>query len=448
MSPLPILPKDASTDLDTPDLVGQGSVSKKNTVPLLIAKNGIHKAPNQPKKGDHAQADIRGKRRLTMPGEDLVIGLDPKKYPTGRISRAVLEFSGNDWMCKTLLAHRMVSVIQAVMRGVIVRKWFRASLMEASSRIGDRAYFKRLAAIGSSAKDVGQGGESMDILAQQVRQEEEYDAIDTIRRQRRQGPEGINIDEVKLLEQRFTRIGKEKAQSGKAYKEMTEHVITTGIPRKRTKSVVHFTENIFIPRCVHYNPFSQKYIACPEDRKAARKIQAALESNKPEPRAPNRLLNAFLASPQRNVLLAEAAAQRKATSKCRGNELDEVDSVSDWTDFDEEELESLPMNPAPIYHLTNEQAAEGEKNALQHGHYRSMCKLDSSNTQRTLQALETRLAGIRTLHTEPFNAETMELPPDLIKDLLVQKFASNTARLRVPVYKSVHVAVTEAAANS
>lgn len=69
---------------------------------------------------------------------------------------------------QTLLAHRMVSVIQAVMRGVVVRKWFRASLMEASSRIGDRAYFKRLAAIGSSAKDVGQGGESMDILAQQV----------------------------------------------------------------------------------------------------------------------------------------------------------------------------------------------------------------------------------------------------------------------------------------
>lgn len=35
-----------------------------------------------------------------MPGEDLVIGLDPKKYPTGRISRAILDFSGNDWMCK------------------------------------------------------------------------------------------------------------------------------------------------------------------------------------------------------------------------------------------------------------------------------------------------------------------------------------------------------------
>lgn len=53
-------------------------------------------------------------------------------------------------------------------------------------------------------------------------------SADTIRRQRREGPDSINIDEVKLLEQRFTRIGKEKAQSGKAYKEMTEHVITTG----------------------------------------------------------------------------------------------------------------------------------------------------------------------------------------------------------------------------
>lgn len=38
----------------------------------------------------------------------------------------------------------------------------------------------------------------------------------------------IGLEGVKLLEQRFTRIGKEKAQSGHAYKEMTEHVITTG----------------------------------------------------------------------------------------------------------------------------------------------------------------------------------------------------------------------------
>lgn len=69
---------------------------------------------------------------------------------------------------QTLLAHRMVSVIQALMRGVIVRKWFRASLMEASSRISDRVYFKRLAAIGCSSGSAGPGGDKLDILGKQV----------------------------------------------------------------------------------------------------------------------------------------------------------------------------------------------------------------------------------------------------------------------------------------
>lgn len=105
---------------------------------------------------------------------------------------------------QTLLVHHMVSVIQAVVRGVSVRKWFRASLMEASSRISDRAYFKRLAGIGCSSGNVGTGGDGLDILAQQVstcmfcpslcpaqaptavaylcmqvRDEEEYDAMGT-----------------------------------------------------------------------------------------------------------------------------------------------------------------------------------------------------------------------------------------------------------------------------
>lgn len=52
--------------------------------------------------------------------------------------------------------------------------------------------------------------------------------VGTIRRNRRDGDVEIELEEVKLLEQRFTRIGKEKAQSGHAYKEMTEHVICTG----------------------------------------------------------------------------------------------------------------------------------------------------------------------------------------------------------------------------
>jgi hypothetical protein len=62
----------------------------------------------------------------------------------------------------------------------------------------------------------------------QVREEEEEDAMDTIRRNRRDGDVTLELDEVQRLQQRFTRIGKEKAQSGHAYREMTEHVIISG----------------------------------------------------------------------------------------------------------------------------------------------------------------------------------------------------------------------------
>jgi hypothetical protein len=73
-----------------------------------------------------------------------------------------------DMLLQTLLTHRMLSVVQAIMRGMMVRNWFRASLMEASSRIADRSYFKRLAAIGVSSGNVGGGNDGLDILAQQV----------------------------------------------------------------------------------------------------------------------------------------------------------------------------------------------------------------------------------------------------------------------------------------
>jgi hypothetical protein len=54
---------------------------------------------------------------------------------------------------------------------------------------------------------------------------------ETIRRNRRGEAVSIDMEEVKLLEQRFTRIGKEKsAQSALAYKDLTEHVICRGTP--------------------------------------------------------------------------------------------------------------------------------------------------------------------------------------------------------------------------
>lgn len=96
---------------------------------------------------------------------------------------------------------------------------------------------------------------------------------------------------------------------------------------------------------------------------------------------------------------------------------------------------ALQAKAVPIHHLSSEQAAEGERQALQHGHYRSQCKIDSSTAQRTLEALETRIARIRAFHDEEFNPECMELPANVVQDLLVQKFTSSQNRLGVPVYK-------------
>lgn len=103
----------------------------------------------------------------------------------------------------------------------------------------------------------------------------------------------------------------------------------------------------------------------------------------------------------------------------------------------------MQAKAAPIHHLCSEQAAEGDRQALLHGHYRSKCNVDSTAAQRTLESLETRLAHVRAVHSEDFNPETMELPASIIQEILVQKFASNTARLKVPLYKSIQHTVSD-----
>ena len=62
----------------------------------------------------------------------------------------------------------------------------------------------------------------------QVREEEEEEALEYIRRNRRQGDVQIEAEELKMLGNRFSRIGKEKSQSGQAYQEMTKSVIVSG----------------------------------------------------------------------------------------------------------------------------------------------------------------------------------------------------------------------------
>jgi hypothetical protein len=67
--------------------------------------------------------------------------------------------------------------------------------------------------------------------APQVREEEEEDAMDVVRRNRREGDVALDREELKIVEERFTRIGKEKSASGQAYQEMTKHVILSGVCR-------------------------------------------------------------------------------------------------------------------------------------------------------------------------------------------------------------------------
>jgi hypothetical protein len=63
----------------------------------------------------------------------------------------------------------------------------------------------------------------------QVRDEEEEEALEFIKRNRRLGDVELDVEELKMLEQRFSRIGKEKTQSGQAYQEMTKNVIVSGM---------------------------------------------------------------------------------------------------------------------------------------------------------------------------------------------------------------------------
>jgi hypothetical protein len=76
------------------------------------------------------------------------------------------------------------------------------------------------------------------LVASQVRDEDEEVALEFIRRNRRHGDVNIEFEEIKILENRFSRIGKEKCVSGKAYQEMTRTVIVSGALPKKVKELV------------------------------------------------------------------------------------------------------------------------------------------------------------------------------------------------------------------
>lgn len=114
-----------------------------------------------------------------------------------------------------------------------------------------------------------------------------------------------------------------------------------GAPRRKTKSVVLITDSIFIPPCVKYNPFAQRHIACPEDKvvekTAADKILGVLKAGQRPKIDRQSAVNVILHSPRR-ATNADGALTPKVV-----NTVPDDLSVSDWTDCDEEEFDSLPV---------------------------------------------------------------------------------------------------------
>lgn len=119
------------------------------------------------------------------------------------------------------------------------------------------------------------------------------------------------------------------------------------MPRRKTKSVVLITDSIFIPPCVQYNPFSQRYIGCPEDKEAAGKLLSAFKAGAPAKHTQESAVNAFLHSPRRAANDDDAHATNGAGTAC-----DDL-SVSDWTDCDEQEFDSLLVGDHHTHMLLN-----------------------------------------------------------------------------------------------
>ena len=65
----------------------------------------------------------------------------------------------------------------------------------------------------------------------QVRDEEEEEAIEAVKRCRRNGDAALGFDDLKTVAARFSRLGKCKSLSGKAYRVMTKTVVVNGALR-------------------------------------------------------------------------------------------------------------------------------------------------------------------------------------------------------------------------
>lgn len=95
----------------------------------------------------------------------------------------------------------------------------------------------------------------------------------------------------------------------------------------------------------------------------------------------------------------------------------------------------LQVRPAPAYQIDDEQIMVGEQRVLQHGHYMGRDCAWKPTDQR-MDQLERRVHEIRVKYEQPFDPATMELPGDLVRDILMLKLESKHAKLGVPIFKT------------
>jgi hypothetical protein len=66
--------------------------------------------------------------------------------------------------------HNVITIIQAVVRGMQLRTWFRETLSTVAARFPNRDYFRRLASIGAGHRSLSASASpGVDMLAAQVR---------------------------------------------------------------------------------------------------------------------------------------------------------------------------------------------------------------------------------------------------------------------------------------
>lgn len=96
----------------------------------------------------------------------------------------------------------------------------------------------------------------------------------------------------------------------------------------------------------------------------------------------------------------------------------------------------VQVRPAPAYQVDDEQIMTGEQRVLQNGLYQGHNRAGKPTDLR-MDMLERRVQEIRMKYEQPFEAATMDLPSDLVTDMLMLKLAPKQAQLGVPIFKAL-----------